>query len=119
MDDFTGLISSPLAKSIPVALVIGLLAWLVTEVGSFVVPTKWRPALALVAGVAMGYLCDRAGLLDFGAGPDGRFRALVLGLIGGALAPVAHERLKSVPPFSWLTTVTPTEPAKPPTGGGE
>jgi len=50
MDDLTGLLALPLVKGIPTAILIGVLAWVVTEAGSFIVPVRWRPVLAVVCG---------------------------------------------------------------------
>lgn len=125
MDDFGSILGSPLMKGIPTALVIGLLAWVLTEALTSWMPEKYRPAIAVLLGVGMGYITARAGLVDFGAGPDGWLRAIIFGAIGGAGAPIAHPLLKNIPGLSWLAGITPSgrkataAAAAPPAGGVE
>lgn len=124
MEGFEVVVASPLMKGIPTAMVIGALAWTLTEALTSWLAEKYRPTIAVILGVAMGYVTHRASLVDFGGGPDGWLAALVIGAIGGALAPAAHPLLKKVPPFSYLANLTPSGQAatasavKPPTGGG-
>lgn len=108
MDDFGPILSSPLMKGIPTALVIGAIAWTLTEALTSWLAEKYRPMIAVLLGVGMGYVTHRAALCDFGGGPDGWLAALVIGAIGGALAPAAHPLLKKVPPFSYLANLTPS-----------
>ena len=108
MDDFTAILNSPLMKGIPTAIVIGLLAWGLTEALTSWLAEKYRPAIAVLFGVAMGYLTHRADLVDFGGGPNGWLAAQVFGGIGGALAPLAHPFLRDKWPFSMLTKLTPS-----------
>ena len=106
--DWTPLLKSPLALLLPVMAGIAAASWIVTEAASFFVPTKWRPALAMILGIALGYATNRATLLDYGAGPDGWLRALIVGLLGGALAVLLHPHIKDRFPFKMLTRVTPS-----------
>jgi hypothetical protein len=112
--DLAPLLQSPLVKGAYLAFGIALLVWLVTEAASFILPPKWRTALPLVLGPFLGWATQAAALLDFGAGPGSWGRALIFGLVGGAFAIVGHPLMKLIPPFSWLTKVTPSAA---PTGG--
>lgn len=105
--DVTPLLQTPLVKGAYLAVGIGFLVWLVTEAASFIVPAKWRPAVPLVLGPFLGWATQASVLLDFGAGPGSWGRALIFGLAGGALAIVGHPLMKKIPPFSYLTKVTP------------
>lgn len=118
--DWTALIHSPLVMLIPVTVGIATIVWLVTEAAGFIpaLTSKWRPVLAMCLGPLAGWAVNRLELLDCGWGPSGWGRAVFLGLVGGALAVLGHDKIKDVPPFSWLTTRTPSTPA-PPAGGSQ
>jgi len=106
--DWTGLVKSPLVLLIPVTIGVTLIVWVVTEAASFFTPAKFRPVVAMVLGPLAGWAVNRLELLDFGWGPDGWGRAVFFGLVGGALAVLGHDKIKSIPPFSWLARVTPS-----------
>jgi hypothetical protein len=117
--DWTALLKSPLAGGIPLAVGVGLLVWVITEASSFFVPTKWRPLVALMLGPFFGWLTAAAEVLDFGDGPASWLRALLYGIVGGALAVLAHDHIKDRFPFNLLTRVTPgAVPPAGPAGGG-
>jgi len=111
---------SPLVLGIPLVIAIAGLTWLLTELLSFYVPAKWRPATALLLGPCFGWLTQAAELLDFGAGPGSWLRAFLFGLLGATFAVLAHDHIKGLPVFRWLTTRTPSTqvPPAPPTPGG-
>jgi len=106
--DWTPLMKSPLVGGVPWAVGIALLTWLLTEASSYFVAPKWRPAVALLLGPFFGWLTAAAEVLDFGAGPASWLRALLYGIVGGALAVTAHDHIKDRFPFRLLTTRTPS-----------
>lgn len=106
--DLTAVLTSPLVKGTGIILLIGAIAWVLTEALTSWLPEKYRPAIAVLIGVGFGWLTFRADLIDFGAGPNAWLAAQVFGGIGGAVAPAAHPYLKDVPPFKWLTRITPS-----------
>ena len=115
--DVAPLLQTPLVKGAYLALGIAALVWLITEALSFVVPAKYRPLPPLLLGPFLGWACQAAVLLDFGAGPGSWGRALIFGTVGGALALVAHPVIRDRWPFSALTKRTPGQSA-PASGGG-
>lgn len=118
MPDVTPLLQTPLFRLAYLGLGIALLTWLVTEAGSVFIPIKWRPVVPLILGPFLGWGTQASALLDFGPGPGSWGRALIFGLAGGAFAVVAHPWIKTLPPFSWLTRLTPSSPSPPPPAGG-
>jgi len=118
--DWAPVLKSPFVLFLPVTIVVAFLTWALTEASSFFVAPKFRPAVALLAGPALGWAVNRTEILDFGWGPLGWGRALLFGLFAGIGAVIAHDYIKSRWPFSLLTTRTPSAPpapAAPPTGG--
>lgn len=112
--DWTALMKSPFVLLIPVTVGIALIVWVVTEASSYFTPSKFRPVVAMLLGPFAGWAVNRLELLDCGWGPEGWGRAVFLGAVGGALAVLGHDKIKSMPPFSWLARVTPgAEPAAP------
>lgn len=113
--DWSGLLKSPLVMFIPATAGAMFLVWIVTEAASFRLPKKYLPTLALTLGPVVGWAVNRLELLDFGWGANGWGRSVFFGVFAGALAVLAHDRIKRMPPFSWLAERTPT--AAPTTGG--
>jgi len=115
--DWTALLKSPLVLLVPVTVGVTLIVWLVTEAASFFVPSKHRPSVAMALGPFVGLMTQATALLDFGAGPNSWLRAGLLGLLGGTVAVLGHDWIKSMPPFKWLARVTPSATPAPPAGG--
>lgn len=123
--DWSALLKSPLVLLIPVTVGVTLIVWVVTEAASFFTPSKYRPVVAMCLGPFAGWAVNRLELLDFGWGPAGWGRAVFFGAVGGALAVLAHDKIKVTPPFSWLAAKTPgatplageREPTPPARGG--
>lgn len=115
--DWTALLKSPLFLVAPLAVGVALFDWLVTEAASFFVPSKYRPVVAIGLGPFLGWATQATELLDFGGGPSSWARALLFGLLGGALAVLGHDQIKGRWPFSLLSTRTPSATPAPPAGG--
>ena len=111
--DWAPVLKSPLVMFLPVTIVVAHLTWGLTEVSSFWVPPKFRPAVALLAGPAFGWAVNRTEILDFGWGPLGWGRALLFGLFAGIGAVLAHDHIKDRWPYKTLTVRTPSTPVPP------
>lgn len=105
--DWSSLKETPLFLLLPVTVGCTLVVWTVTEALGFIVPSKHRAGVALLLGPVTGWSVNRLELLDFGWGPGGWGRALFFGVLAGVLAVLAHDKIKSFPPFSWLAAKTP------------
>jgi hypothetical protein len=114
--DWSTALKSPLILFLPVTILTAILTWMGTEISSFWVPSKYRPAVALLGGPFLGWAVNRTEILDFGWGPNGWGRALVFGLFAGFIAVLGHNRIKSLPIFRNIAAMTPSAAPEPPPG---
>lgn len=105
--DWSSLKETPLFLLLPVTVGCTLVVWTVTEALGFIVPSKHRAGVALLLGPLTGWSVNRLELLDFGWGPEGWGRSLFFGVLAGVLAVLGHNKIKTIPPFSWLAAQTP------------
>lgn len=109
--------ASPLVKGFPTALVIGVCAWVLTQTLLGFLWDKWKPAGAVLIGVGLGYVVQRAGLVDMGSGPNGWLAAEFFGGLGGGLAALLHPKIQDLPIFRSIPTFFGPQPPSGGTGG--